>query len=352
MAFDRSRLEVVGDTFPLVPRVRTDSLGAALFAIADNGTLVYVPEAAAEPSEISLVRVDRRGQVTAALAAGDYVDPAVSFDGRRVAAIGDRSSGLYVIEAGSPAARIVAPSFLPMRPLWSRDDRSLFFGTRIPGAPVLHRVSADGALHAPEPVVGALGKRVDGQFPFAMSPDGRELLFGEFKPSRSDEDLEILSLDGGPTARRPFLATEFDEGNARLSPDGDLVAYVSDREGTPRVYVTAYAAPDRHVVVSEGESSLPRWSRAGRELFYVSGGSLWSANVEAAPQIRATERRALFALDGFLIHRGYDTDPDGGFVMARENDTTSESSAEAGRIHVVLDFFAELERLGAGPGDR
>jgi Tol biopolymer transport system component len=39
----------------------------------------------------------------------------------------------------------------------------------------------------------------------------------------------------------PFLATEFNEGQARFSPDGHRVAYTSDETGEDRVYLRSFA---------------------------------------------------------------------------------------------------------------
>jgi Tol biopolymer transport system component len=94
-------------------------------------------------------------------------------------------------------------------------------------------------------------------------------------------DIWILSLSGDRETR-PFIQTRFSEGAAKFSPDGRWVAYSSDESGRMEIYVTPYPGPGRRRRISEEGGFWPRWSRDGRELFYVSpAGTLMVAGVQA-----------------------------------------------------------------------
>ena len=74
--------------------------------------------------------------------------------------------------------------------------------------------------------------------------------------------------DGKPT---PFLQTEFNDGWAKLSPDGRWIAYVSDESGREQVYVQSFPEHGGKWQISNGGGEQPLWRRDGRELFYLSG---------------------------------------------------------------------------------
>jgi len=71
----------------------------------------------------------------------------------------------------------------------------------------------------------------------------------------------------GKRKPRPWLNTSFEEEGARFSPDGRVVAYVTDQSGRQEVWVR-YADGSAPIRVSSGGGHEPVWARDGRELFY------------------------------------------------------------------------------------
>src|SRR5260370_40990503 len=69
----------------------------------------------------------------------------------------------------------------------------------------------------------------------------------------------------------PFLQTEFAESYGKLSPDGRWLAYESNETGTPEVYVQAFPGKEGKWQVSAKGGTRCRWSRDGKELFYIAG---------------------------------------------------------------------------------
>jgi Tol biopolymer transport system component len=67
------------------------------------------------------------------------------------------------------------------------------------------------------------------QYPTAVSPDGRKLIFAEEAP-RTDTDVMVIELEG---ARRvtPLVHSPFTERNGIISPDGRWLAYEANDSG-------------------------------------------------------------------------------------------------------------------------
>ncbi len=94
----------------------------------------------------------------------------------------------------------------------------------------------------------------------------------------------------------PFLSREFNEGQARFSPDGHWVAYTSDESGQNEVYVRSFSMNSAGTAVeaggkwkiSDGFGTDPRWRGDGRELYYLSrGGGLLAVEIATNPAFRA-----------------------------------------------------------------
>ena len=118
------------------------------------------------------------------------------------------------------------------------------------------------------------------QFVQDVSPDGKTVVFQQ-RARRGDIDVFALPLSGERTPS-PVLQSPFDEWDAFLSPDGRLLAFVSNESGRPEVYLTPFPGAGVRTRVSTGglraTPSRPgtmrsiAWNRDGRELFYVSAG--------------------------------------------------------------------------------
>ncbi len=109
-----------------------------------------------------------------------------------------------------------------------------------------------------------------GKYPYGWTPDGRFFLYasGNDTPGTGN-DLYVLPLFGD---RKPFifLKTPFNEGFARLAPDGQWIAYMSDESGRREVYVAPFPKPGGKWQISTAGGNHSRWRRDGREIFYLS----------------------------------------------------------------------------------
>jgi len=175
------------------------------------------------------------------------------------------------------------------------------------------------------------------------SSDGKWLLV-EDNSRDTGRDLWALSLEGKREAR-PIARTRFQEWGGRLSPDDRWIAFVSDESGSSEVYVVPFTGSGDKKRISTAGGISPRWSREGKELFYVSpdSGSIMAVAVSLSPTFTAAIPVRLFDLQSANTARrprevGYDISPDGrAFLFS----TPSEQPLPGG-IAVVLNWQREL----------
>ena len=147
----------------------------------------------------------------------------------------------------------------------------------------MFRQAADGTG-----AVERLTESPNTQYPSAVSPDGRRLIFTEEAP-RTADDVMMMELDG---TRRvtPLVQSPFNERNGSVSPDGRWLAYEANDSGRVEVYVRPF--PDvssGHWQVSTNGGTRPIWTRSGQELVYVSPtGALMRVGVARGPSWAAT----------------------------------------------------------------
>jgi Tol biopolymer transport system component len=96
--------------------------------------------------------------------------------------------------------------------------------------------------------------------------DGR-VVYEMYSPKTS-WDIWVVPAAGG--ASQPFAATEAEERNARVSPNGRWIAYNSNRSGPFDVYVQPFPATGATWQVTHGGGRQPLWSPDGRQLFYLA----------------------------------------------------------------------------------
>jgi dipeptidyl aminopeptidase/acylaminoacyl peptidase len=109
-----------------------------------------------------------------------------------------------------------------------------------------------------------------------LSPDGRRAVYAVTRADvEAEQDraaLHLLDVETG--ARRQLTAGKGSDGSPAWSPDGSLIAFVSDRAGAPQVFVIS---PDggeaRQVTALEhGVSGTPAWSPDGTRLAFAALG--------------------------------------------------------------------------------
>ncbi len=356
--FDPTR-GITGSPIPILERPEVDPSGSAAFAVADSGTLVYVPRPSAIPMR-SLVMVDAGGRATlVSETRAAYSHPRLSRDGKRLAVAIETETGsdIWVYDLERRSRTRLTSGGVNRFPIWNADDRRVTFQASRPGGVSLYTRNADGTGDA-EPLIqatdqSALSRSLVGllpgsmplftaanpHFPMSWSFDGANLAFDERKPS-AERDIWVLSKDGTPST---FLVTPFDEFAPAFSPDGKWLAYVSDESGRNEVYVQPFPGPGGKWPISTEGGTEPAWSADGRQLFFRRGAALFAVPVSTSPDFKAGVPQFVFETQYEVVDgaRNYDVVPEKSekpsFVAVR-----SEGAAETDQFNVVLNWFTEL----------
>jgi dipeptidyl aminopeptidase/acylaminoacyl peptidase len=153
--------------------------------------------------------------------------------------------------------------------------------------------------------------------------------------------------EGSLSAPKPLFHDDVNRGSATITPDGRLIAYVSEEMGKPDIYVSRWdgkAPVGRSLLVSAGGGSNPRWGREGKQIYYLSPqNKLMAVQVAAAPQLQASSPAEIWDLEALRIpasRRLFDILPDGRLLMVQR----AEGEDELTRFDVVLNFFDDVKQ--------
>jgi len=294
-AFDISRFEVSGAPVRVSDGIGYGSgFGSPIdraFSVSSTGRLVYT-QGTWQPL-MQLTWLDRSGQLGERFnQVGESLGVVVSHDQMR--ALVERHdpktnlTGPWIVDfVAATQARIASNQLAPIEltPLLSSDETRVFFST--PGG-IFSRELRGGQV---TPVLA----QNSAVWLDDRSTDGKFLVFEKGDPV-TQEDIWVLTLGSTPTAR-PFLATNYTEGQAVLSPDGHAIAYVSDESGRAEVYVDSFPEPQTKRLVSVGGGVRPEWRPDGRELYYLgSERALMATSVEATAPIKVGRPIKLFQM--------------------------------------------------------
>jgi Tol biopolymer transport system component len=287
--FDNGRLELKGQATPVAEQVADDLSGGGgngAFSASANDVLVYWRGSATPDRQLTWY--GRQGKVLGTAGEpGDYQSLALSPDGTRVA-VSKRSgqaSNIWLLDfSRDTSTRFTFGSEINWSLVWSPDGSRIVFssGNDLYQKPVSGVKDAELLLKSSEVPLAE-----------SWSRDGRFLLYRVFDP-KTDWDFWVLPLEGDKKPV-PFLVTEFREREARFSPDGHWVAYVSNESGHYEIYVRSFAMNSTGTAVeagvkwqiSNGYGRKPRWRGDGRELYYSSeDGQLMGVEIATNPEFR------------------------------------------------------------------
>ena len=139
----------------------------------------------------------------------------------------------------------------------------------------------------------------EGVFSPTFAATGRELFFHAGRASAGR--LLVADLDDtGQVSRISAVRSEAARNyHARVSPDGTLIAFDSDRDGERGVYVAARDGSQLQRVSGAGYAAVPSWSPDMKWLAFIRGESarprvwnLWLRNLETGALQRHTAFRS------------------------------------------------------------
>ena len=338
--FDASNIQSTGGAVPIAERV--DSVtkftyGQGQFSASQNGVLAYTSGGAGQDRQLTWF--DRSGKVVGTIGTpGDVSVPAISSDGTEVAfSRFDTQTSfydlwLYDLARGS-TSRFTFNSKSNTFPVWSPDGSHIVFQSTRDGVPNLYQKATSGTAQD-EP----LDRAARDTRPMDWSRDSRYII-EEIRDAKS-YNIWVLPLFGD---RKPFpyLQNDFNERFAKLSPNGQWLAYVSDETKRNEVYVQSFSGTPSGAggkwQVSTSGGNYPVWSRDGKELFFIgSDQKLMAVEVNSGAKFEAGVPKPLFETRGAT---SFDVSKDGRFLIA----TQTEQSAST-PITVVVNWMAGLKK--------
>jgi len=270
--FDLKKLELRGTPAPLLDDVANDPTeGGGQFDFSQNGMFVY--RSGKPAAGYPVVWLDSSGKTQPLVAKpGMYYTPRVSPDGRRLALSVDAGKGqdIYAYDIERDAmSRLTFDGNANAWPLWTPDGKHIIYASLVSRS--IWWIRADGAGEAQRLLEGK-----NRLIPDSLSPDGRRLAYTDAAPdTRADSWTLPLDLTDPehPKPGKPevFLKTPAAEGGSVSSPDGRWIAYASEQSGRPEVYVRPFqSSAGGKWQISTAGGVYPFWSRAGRELYFLS----------------------------------------------------------------------------------
>jgi serine/threonine-protein kinase len=343
-AIDIDRLELKGGFAVLVDGVATSAGPTfnAQYAVADNGTLAYLPRAVS--SAATLAWRNPQGVETPISAPPHaYDQPRISPDGRRIAVHAtDQDNDIWVWDIGSETlTRLTFDRSTDSFHVWLRDSARIAYMSST-GEPNLFVRAADGTGQ-PEALLKKAPESSGALVTNGTAPDGKSLIFSVGVPS----DIMLLPLDGSGAAK-PLLANPlYAERSGQISPDGRWLAYQSDESGIFQVYVRPFPHVDQgRWQVSTDGGSVPLWHPNGRELFYIdTADHVLGVPVQAAASFAFGKPSLAFDFSdrpAASPYRNYDIGPDGRFVVVKETQRGRASLQFVVRLNWFEDVKARL----------
>jgi hypothetical protein len=333
--FDQDRMELTGTPVALRDGITVRRGGGGVdMAISETGTLWYGLGSNAFRSEAAWVS---RSGVFSQIApgwSGDFGNIALSPDGTRLALsiIDATGEQIWIKNLSSREGTLSKLTFrgVNQAPRWHPDGKQILFTATFVPTGNIQTVRADGTSAAPEVLVRDQARAILASW----SRDGRWIVFEAF--GVTGRDLAAVRTTGDTAVVR-LVTSPFAERAPTISPDGRWLLYQATTTGIPEVYVRPFPnASSGLYQVSSGGGTNPKWSRDGREIFFVNANNeLTRVAVGSGASLTVTDQRVLFSLRGVA---DWDVSPDGSrFITIREREGRPRS-----KLVVVENFFQEL----------
>jgi dipeptidyl aminopeptidase/acylaminoacyl peptidase len=338
--FDTGDLRLAGEPVTIADHVLYNRVnGRAIFGVSQSGVLAY-----RTAGMTRLVWFSRDGQQLRAVGPpGDYADPALSPDERRVAVarLDPRTAtpDIWLIDNDSGGlSQFTFDASSDVMPVWSADGREIIFASNREGTFDVYRKESAGTVREQE-----LFKSGSNKYLLDWSRDGRFVMYsqGISNDATRPPGLWAVPLSGDHT---PLYLGRYEmslpETSAAFSPDGRWVAYASLGNG---LHIESFPSGGTPVKISK-DGVDPKWSRDGKELFYLSGTQMMAVPVSTQPALTWGTPRALFTTPlgdyrpNVTSRNRYDVSADGQNFLLNVPQGRSNSSG----INVVVNWTTAL----------
>ncbi|MGH9717638.1 MAG: hypothetical protein ACRD4R_13055, partial [Candidatus Acidiferrales bacterium] len=309
--FDARRLDLTGEPVPVAEQIGS-FLSSGLFSASANGVLAYKTDVGGVSR---LTWFDQQGKVLGTAGEpGVYDTISLSPNGTQAVVsraddpLDTRVETLWLVDfSRGTSTRFTFGSSSATLGAWSPHGNRIIFSSNRSGEYDLYQKLASGVT--PEEV---LLKSSDDKWLNSWSHDGHFLLYQSTGESTkaTKEDLWVLPLEGD---KKPFLfeSTGPNNDDGQFSPDGHLIAYVSNESGRDEIYVRTFspattviaAATGGKWLISTAGGTEPRWRGDGKELYYLAPDDmLMAVDISDSPEFRAGEPKPLFQAPRHLAY--------------------------------------------------
>jgi serine/threonine-protein kinase len=286
--------KITDEPVPVLAGVAGDpSTGASFVDVSSDGTLAWVPQAGGR-TERQLGWFDRDGRWTAsAVAPADYRATSVSPDGKRILLLngGSGSADLLVADLATGSLQQITTSHSVIGGTWTPDGQHVVYtcgNEKGEWLLVTQRIDGAGGIQKilTEPNIITVG---------GVTPDGAQVLYSGWGGRGARMRMASLRGDGRVELIPGAASPDCYEIQGMVSPDGKLVAFVSNVTGHEAVYIRRVDGIGGVVQVSTRGGGGMRWGRDGAELFFVEGEILRSVSVtRAGDEVRVSTPKPLF----------------------------------------------------------
>jgi Tol biopolymer transport system component len=347
MPFDLDSKAITGPSVPIQKLIRTQgSRTGALFEVAPDGTVVFA-RASLEESGARLAWLGLDGQTTEVrVATRRYENVSLSPDSSKaVVTVGPSPYSLWVYDferevlsaVTSHASGIFSPIWMPT------GNRIALKTGGVDGEP--HGVSLLD-LDSGEPATRLAETGTVWTVVWDVSPDGKTIAAFIWDPvSENDWDIVLIPTDGS-TEPILFSSEDSNEAGPRFAPNGQWIAFTSDRSGIDEIYLRRYPEQGPLIQVSSQGATTPFWGLDGSSLYFVALGTfdLMKVDLTWQGELSISPVQKLFTIPPGYRQYGWQLWASGlseerGLLVIHNEQQVIES------LDVIFGWATELERM-------
>jgi eukaryotic-like serine/threonine-protein kinase len=209
--------------------------------------------------------------------------------------------------------------FTNIRPSWSPSGRFIYFSSYRSGGINIWRapMKEDGTLNGSlQQVTTGAGQDVE----VAVSPDSKRLAYATLRQNADIGRLPVSPQTGLPSGTpEAVISTTREDSRGAWSPDGNMIAFNSDRAGDMNIWLFTLAdSSTRQLTTGHGGDFQPNWSPDKKKLAFFSSRSgspnIWEVEIASGTLKRLTSNSGVnlnpfYSPDGRLI--AYQSDESG-----------------------------------------
>jgi TolB protein len=307
LPFDGKKGDVTGEPFLIASDLGHPSISL-------DGTMIHAVLRDAVANQLVVVSRDGALKEILTETLQGVGQPAVSPDGNRIAysARESQNADIFVVDRTSGiTSRLTLSPEQDVQPRWIPGTEKIAFISPSEDCNAIWVLNADGTGQ-PELIIGKAAMPTFG-------PDGKELVY----TTRCSKERGLMRFRIGGDSE-PELLREHPAGieQPNFSYDGRFLAYNTWESGEVSIEVVDYPNMNSRHLVARTESNL-RWSRDGKECFYISKDNLSMTAVELEPSsgFAIKAERTLFDVSvlGASYYSDFDVSGDGQeFYLVRQ----------------------------------